>query len=573
MAGVYRETSTDAVLRLVWDAKAKCASRGRAAPGADRTRRAATRWTAPDGSRRSGAGRTTSRSARSWRRQSAPSRARWDLQRPFRPDAAQTAPSSPETTSATELGVTYTVFVEDGAPEGALPARAALHARCRSSRTRSKVTATRSGSRGRRRRGGRPAHLRRPRPPRPVRAAIAAAGWTSHDDVIGNLIGGRWVEGPQFIENRNPADTRELVGHVRAGDAGRHGGGGCALPGGVPGVGGAARRPRAARCCSRPPSILDGRFEQLAAEMTREEGKTLPEARGEVRRSINILRYFGGEGARLPGLLAPSERDRVFAFAHPQAARRRRADHAVELSERHPRLEAGAGARCREHGRAQARVAAPLSSWRIVEALVEAGVPAGVVNFVAGPGAALGDAMVDGPGAAGRLVHGLVRGRQRSSTTRRRGAGCASSSRWAARTRPSSSPTPTSTGRWPTPSTARSASTGQKCTATSRVDRRERRCYDAFVERLVERTRALKVGNGMDPGIDIGPPSISTSCDTVLRLHRARAARRRDAAVRRPSASRAAARSRVLRRADRLRGRQRADVDCPGGDLRPRPGA
>ena len=61
--------------------------------------------------------------------------------------------------------------------------------------------------------------------------------------------------------------------------------------------------------------ILDRRFEQLAAEMTREEGKTLPEAKGEVRRSINIFRYFAGEGARLAGMLVPSERDRVHMFA------------------------------------------------------------------------------------------------------------------------------------------------------------------------------------------------------------------------------------------------------------------
>jgi aldehyde dehydrogenase (NAD+) len=45
--------------------------------------------------------------------------------------------------------------------------------------------------------------------------------------------------------------------------------------------------------------IMDRKFDQLGAEMTREEGKTLPEAKGEVRRAINILRYFGGEGSRM----------------------------------------------------------------------------------------------------------------------------------------------------------------------------------------------------------------------------------------------------------------------------------
>src|SRR5438874_441627 len=47
--------------------------------------------------------------------------------------------------------------------------------------------------------------------------------------------------------------------------------------------------------------ILDKTFDSVAADMTREEGKTLPEAKGEVRRAINIFRYFAGEGSRMPG--------------------------------------------------------------------------------------------------------------------------------------------------------------------------------------------------------------------------------------------------------------------------------
>src|SRR5260370_8255242 len=49
--------------------------------------------------------------------------------------------------------------------------------------------------------------------------------------------------------------------------------------------------------------------------MTREEGKTLPEAKGELKRAINIFRYFGGEGSRMPGPAVPSERDRVHMWA------------------------------------------------------------------------------------------------------------------------------------------------------------------------------------------------------------------------------------------------------------------
>jgi aldehyde dehydrogenase (NAD+) len=59
------------------------------------------------------------------------------------------------------------------------------------------------------------------------------------------------------------------------------------------------------------------------------------------------------------------------------------------------------------------------------------------------------------------------------------------------------------------------ASTGQKCTATSRVIV-ERAVHDAFVERLVDRTRALKVGNGLEPGTHVGPAVDQHQLDTVL---------------------------------------------------------
>ena len=90
--------------------------------------------------------------------------------------------------------------------------------------------------------------------------------------------------------------------------------------------------------------------------MTREEGKTLPEAKGEVRRSINIFRYFAGEGSRMPGMLVPSRARPRAHVRHPQTDRRGGADHAVEFPERDSRLEAGARADLRQHRGRQARV-------------------------------------------------------------------------------------------------------------------------------------------------------------------------------------------------------------------------
>src|SRR5271155_109343 len=124
-----------------------------------------------------------------------------------------------------------------------------------------------------------------------------------------NYINGEWTDTGKTFENRNPA-TGALVGpHTkgtaadieRAADAAA-----AALP-----AWSSLPAPARGAILFKAADLLDKQFEQLGEEMTREEGKTFPEAKGEVRRSINILRYFAGEGARLNGMLVPSERDRV----------------------------------------------------------------------------------------------------------------------------------------------------------------------------------------------------------------------------------------------------------------------
>jgi len=328
-----------------------------------------------------------------------------------------------------------------------------------------------------------------------------------------NLIDGRWTKGLGWIENRNPADTRELIGLFARGSADDMRAAVDAAARAFP-AWAATPAPARGDCLFRAAAILDGCFEQLATEMTLEEGKTLPEARGEVRRAINIFRYFGGEGARLPGMLAPSERDRVFSFA----IRRPLGvvglitpwnfPSAIPAWKLAPALVAGNTVVLKPAS------SSPLSSWRLVEALVKAGVPAGVVNFVAGPGSELGQALVEagptravsftGSCAVGATLYDRAVGRRLRVQLEMGGKNPTVVLADADLERAVDN---TINGAF--------ASTGQKCTATSRVIV-ESPIYDRFVERLVARARALKVGPGMDPATEIGPAIDADQLNTVM---------------------------------------------------------
>ena len=129
-----------------------------------------------------------------------------------------------------------------------------------------------------------------------------------------NYIDGQWTGGSKTFENRNPANTDEVVGVFTSGDAGDVEAAANAADAAFPAWSRLAG-PARGNFLYKVADLLDQRFEQISEDMTREEGKTLPESKGEVRRSINIFRYFAGEGSRFPGMLVPSERERVHMFA------------------------------------------------------------------------------------------------------------------------------------------------------------------------------------------------------------------------------------------------------------------
>src|SRR5713226_1148995 len=329
-----------------------------------------------------------------------------------------------------------------------------------------------------------------------------------------NYINGEWVGAAKTFENRNPANTEEVVGLFSKGTAQDVADAAAAAATALP-TWSSLPAPARGALLFKAADILDRQFDQIAADMTREEGKTLPEAKGEVRRAINIFRYFGGEGSRMPGFLVPSERDRVHMFAIRKPIGVVGLVTPWNFPSAIPAWKMAPALICGNTVVLKPASAAPLSAWRIVEALHEAGVPKGVVNFVAGSGGELGQALVDakplkavsftGSCQIGNWLHGEASKRRLRIQLEMGGKN------------PTIVLADADFGS-AVENTVNAAffSTGQKCTATSRVIV-EDAIYDKFLAALVERTKKLKVGNGMEAGIDIGPAVDEGQLETDLK--------------------------------------------------------
>src|SRR3954470_11902886 len=330
-----------------------------------------------------------------------------------------------------------------------------------------------------------------------------------------NLIGGEWVaaRGGATFETRNPADTSETVATFQKSDADDTRQAIAAAKAAQP-AWAAVPAPKRGEILYRAANILESRADQVAREMTREEGKTLPEARGEVGRAINILRYIGGEGVRARGENVPSERDRVLI----QTRRRPLGvvglitpwnfPIAIPAWKTAPALVSGNAVVLKPSD------LAPLCALRLVEALDEAGVTKGALNFITGPGSSVGHEIVTNAAVKAISFTGSVA----------TGSGIAvEAAKRRARVQLEMG------GKNPTvvladadvqdavANVVNSAffSTGQRCTATSRVIVEEP-IVEQFTDALVRRASQLKVGNGLEAGIDIGPAVDEKQLGTVL---------------------------------------------------------
>ncbi len=318
-----------------------------------------------------------------------------------------------------------------------------------------------------------------------------------------NYIGGEWVAAAsgETFENRNPADTRDLVGRfARSGeeDVNRA-------------VAAAAeardrwRRtpaPRRAELLFRLGEILMRGKDRFAAEMTREMGKVLKETGGDVQEAIDCTFYTAGEGRRLHGYTTPAEMPDKFAMCVRQPVGLCGLITPWNFPMAIPSWKLIPALVCGNTVVIKPAEDTPLSTINLVKACEEAGIPPGVVNVVTGYGDA-GATLTNHRNV--RLISftgSTATGRKVASACADRNAICSlemGGKNVIILHADANIDLAVEGALWGAFGTA-----GQRCTASSRLVV-DKKIYNEFVEKLVERAKALRVGNGADPQIEVGP--------------------------------------------------------------------
>ena len=317
-----------------------------------------------------------------------------------------------------------------------------------------------------------------------------------------NLIAGEWVEAQRVSRNINPSDTRDLVGEYAQADAAQAGAAIAAAQAAFPAWSLSTPQQRFDILDAVGTEILARRAE-LGDLLAREEGKTLPEAVGEVARAGSIFKFFAGEALRPGGETLPSVRPGVgvditreplgvvgiitpwnFPIAIPS----------WKIA---PALAYG---NCVVFKPADL---VPGSAWALADILSRSGLPKGVFNLVMGRGSEVGATLLDDARVSGITFTGSV------ATGQRVAAACVARMAKFQLEMGGKNPMVVLDDAdlgVAVNCTVQSGffSTGQRCTASSRVIVTEG-IHDRFVAAVVERMKTLKIDDARKPGTDIGP--------------------------------------------------------------------
>src|SRR5713101_4811682 len=312
-----------------------------------------------------------------------------------------------------------------------------------------------------------------------------------------NYINGEWVEARtgQTFENLNPADTSDVVGIFQR--SGKDD-----VDAAVAAAKAAFEKwrlvpaPHRAEVIFRAGEILLERKEEYARDMTREMGKVLSETRGDVQEAVDTAYYMAGEGRRMFGQTVPSELPNKFAMSIRQPLGVCGMIAPWNFPMAIPSWKLLPALVCGDTCVIKPAQDTPLSTFNLVRVLADAGIPKGVINIVTGYGPEAGAPLLEHPEVRAISFTGS------SAVGRTIGTTAAKTFKHCSLELGGKNPMivlddanldlAIEGALW-----GAFGTTGQRCTATSRIIL-QKGVYGEFVERLIERARKLRVGNGLD---------------------------------------------------------------------------
>jgi alpha-ketoglutaric semialdehyde dehydrogenase len=330
-----------------------------------------------------------------------------------------------------------------------------------------------------------------------------------------NYINGEWVESgsAKIAERRNPANTDEIVARVALSTRREAKDAIAAAKAALPRW---RETPAPARgnILFKAARLMEEQREELARLLTREEGKALKDSLGEVQRSINIIEFMAGEARRLTGETLPSELPKNFSYTLRQPVGVVGVITPWNFPMAIPVWKIAPALVCGNTAVFKPATLTPLTAMRLVQIFEQAGLPPGVLNLVTGSGKDVGDEIV---------TNAYVRA---VSFT---GSNAVGSELYATGAAGMKKVQCEMGGKNPVVILADAdlhlamesalfgafASTGQRCTATSRVIIEES-VADKWVAMLVERAKKFVAGDGLEPGVDMGPSVDEKQMKTVL---------------------------------------------------------
>jgi alpha-ketoglutaric semialdehyde dehydrogenase len=339
---------------------------------------------------------------------------------------------------------------------------------------------------------------------------------TSAVQLCRNFIGGEWVESKstQIVERRNPANQEDVVARIALSTRQEMKEAIVAAKAAYP-AWRATPAPARGKILFTAARIMQDQKEELARMLTREEGKALKDSLGEVQRAINILEYSAGEARRLTGETLPSELPKNFSYTVKQPLGVVGLITPWNFPVAIPIWKLAPALVCGNTVVLKPAELTPLCALRLAEIFTEAGLPKGVLNVVLGAGESVGDELVTNPHVQAISFTGSTLIGQKIYI-----AGAATQKKIQCEMGGKNAVVILKDADLQLALDAvvagAFASTGQRCTATSRVII-EDSIADEFVAALVERAKKLKVGDGLEGSNDMGPSVDESQMNTVLR--------------------------------------------------------